>query len=227
MAKKYKNKNYFYESLTSEQEKLKEALLDPMVKVIVVNAPAGTGKTTLVTWATKLMQRDLVYVFPNVAEEELGYTPGGVFSKYYKYLSPLIDALEEIDEVPEKVIYNEDAGRDPIASNVQGQALENGTIWVYPKPHCYLRGSNLKGNKVIVIDESQNYTKKQLKKIITRVHDSAKLVLIGHMGQCDLADNVRSGFPDYIEFYRHEPYARVIELTKCFRGVIASGADKV
>ena len=227
MAKKRKDKIFFFENLTDEQEALKEALVDSEVKVVAVNAPAGTGKTTIVTWATKIMQRDLVYVFPNVAEDELGYTPGGVFDKYYKYLSPLIDALEEIDEEPERAIYNEDAGRDPVASSIQGKALENGTIWVYPKPHCYLRGSNLRGNKVIMIDEAQNYTKKQLKKIITRVHDSAKLVLVGHMGQCDLDSNVRSGFPDYLDFYRKAPYAKVIELTKCFRGVIASDADKV
>lgn len=229
--KKVTNYDLFYglgPSLTDEQRHLLDAMFDPSIKVVVINSPAGTGKTTLVVGAAKLLAASLIYIFPNVCEKELGYLPGPLWDKYYQYLAPLFDALEEIGEDPAKVVFNEDADKDPIIRSKQMQNLKNGSIWVQPSPHVFLRGRNLKGNKVICIDEAQNYSKKEIKKIITRVHDDVhKVVLAGHMGQCDLDPGVRSGFPDYIDFYRKVPYARVIDLTKCFRGVIASDADRV
>lgn len=215
-------------TLTDEQQQLVNAMFDPEIKVIVLNSPAGTGKTTLVVGATKLLAADLIYVFPNICESAFGYLPGPLWEKYYQYLGPLFDALEEIDEDPDRVVFNEDADKDPALRARQGQNLERGNIWVFPKPHTFLRGRNLKGNKVICVDEAQNFSKKELKKILTRIHDGVhKVILAGHMGQCDLDPGVRSGFPDYIDFYRKVPYARVIDLTKCFRGVIASDADRV
>ena len=229
MAKKKKmDDNLFFglgPTLTNEQQELLDALFDPDIKVVVIPSAAGTGKTTIVTGAAKIMGKELVYVFPNVSEDEFGYLPGPLWEKYYQYLGPLFDALEEIGDIPEKVVFNEDAIKDPSMRSQQARSLENGVIWVYPKPHAFLRGRNLKGSKVIFIDECQNFTKSQLKKIITRVHDDCKLVLAGHMGQCDL--HLRSGFPDYINFYRQAEYAKVIELNKCFRGMIAADADRV
>lgn len=214
-------------SLTEEQKELVQALLDPEVNVVVIPSVAGTGKTTLVTGAAKIMKKDLVYVFPNVSEDEFGYLPGPLWEKYYQYLGPLFDALDEIGEEPDKVVFNEDACKDPALYSKQMNALKNGQIWVYPKPHGFLRGRNLKGDRVIFIDEAQNFSKGQLKKILTRCHDSCKVVLAGHMGQCDLDHVAQSGFPDYIEFYKTAPYAKVIELNKCFRGKVAADADRV
>lgn len=214
-------------TLTEEQKELIQALLDPDINVVVIPSVAGTGKTTLVTGAAKIMKKDLVYVFPNVSEDEFGYLPGPLWEKYYQYLGPLFDALDEIGDDPDRVVFNEDACKDPIANSKQAQALKNGQIWVYPKPHGFLRGRNLKGDKVIFIDEAQNFTKGQLKKILTRCHDNCKVVLAGHMGQCDLELTDHSGFPAYIDFYRKASYAKVIELTKCFRGKVAADADRV
>lgn len=215
-------------TLTDEQKQLIDALFNPDIKVVVIPSVAGTGKTSLVVGATKIMQKELVYVFPNVSEDEFGFLPGSLFEKYYQYLGPLFDALETIGEDPNKVVFNEDANRDPSLKAQQMKMLKEGHVWAYPKPHGFLRGRNLCGDKVIFVDEAQNFTKAQLKKIITRVHDDcAKLVLAGHMGQCDLKRDVVSGFPAYIDFYRKCQYARVIELNKCFRGKVASDADRV
>ncbi|EGO63505.1 PhoH family protein [Acetonema longum] len=206
--------------LTAKQRQYVDAVFDK--KVIVVPSKAGTGKTLLAVAAAKVMERDLVYVFPNVCEDEFGYLPGSLWDKYYQYLGPLFDALDEIRERPMTCVSREDANED---SNSGG--WKDGNVWVYPKPHTFLRGRNLKGNKIIMVDEAQNLTKPQLKKIITRVHDDCTVILAGHMGQCDLPDPSKSGFPAYIDFYRTRDYAAVVELTQCFRGVIASEADEV
>jgi len=214
-------------TLTDEQKQLIDAMFNPDIKVIVIPSVAGTGKTSLVVGATKILQKDLVYVFPNVNEDEFGFLPGNLFEKYYQYLGPLFDALDTIGDDPNRVVFNEDASRDPALKAQQMKMLKEGHVWAFPKPHGFLRGRNLSGDKVIFIDEAQNFTKAQLKKIITRVHDDCKLVLAGHMGQCDLKRDVISGFPAYIDFYRKCQYAKVIELNKCFRGQIASDADMV
>ena len=70
-------------TLTDEQKQLIDALFNPDIKVIVIPSVAGTGKTSLVVGATKIMQKDLVYVFPNVSEDEFGFLPGNLFEKYY------------------------------------------------------------------------------------------------------------------------------------------------
>lgn len=215
------------ESFTAEQESFVNAIFDTNVKVIVTPSVAGTGKTTLTVGAAKILQRELVYVFPNIGEDEFGHRPGSLFEKQWEYLGPLFDALDKIGDDPYKCIWNEDAMKDVGQRKDQMERLRRGQIWVYPKAHGFLRGRNLEGNKIIFIDECQNYTKAQLKKIITRVHDDSILVLAGHMGQCDLRDISKSGFPAYIDFYKNCEYAKVIELTKCFRGRIASDADKV
>lgn len=214
-------------SFTLEQEAFVDAIFDPRVKVIVSPSVAGTGKTTLTTGAAKILERDLVYVFPNLCEDEFGFLPGALFEKYYQYLGPMFDALEEIGENPDRCVFNEDAAKDPARMKEHMRLVKEGKIWVYPKPHTFLRGRNLCGNKIIYVDEAQNFTLPQLRKIITRIHEGTKLILTGHMGQCDLPDVKQSGFQHYIDFYETVDYARVIKLTKNFRGQVAQDADRI
>jgi phosphate starvation-inducible PhoH-like protein len=51
--------------------------------------------------------------------------------------------------------------------------------------------------------------------------------MIGHDGQIDIKQPEKSGFADYIEHFRNEPYAKVCELTVNFRGRLAQHADEL
>ncbi len=64
-----------------------------------------------------------------------------------------------------------------------------------------------------------------IKKVLTRMHDNCKVILIGHTGQNDLIDKSKSGFARYLEHYRGMPGAEICELTKNYRGWISSHAD--
>lgn len=218
--------NLFYglrPKFTAEQEEFVDAIFDPDIKVIVSPSVAGTGKTQLTVGCAKILNRDLIYVFPNLCEDSFGFLPGTLFEKYYQYLGPLFDALDEMKEDITKCVYNEDTKNDP----KQIDLMKRGKIWVYPKPHTFLRGRNLSGKKIIYIDEAQNFTIGELRKILSRVHDDCKVVLTGHMGQCDLIRADQSGFPAYIDFYRNCEYAKVIELNTNFRGRISRDADNI
>jgi phosphate starvation-inducible PhoH-like protein len=200
--------------MTPEQRVYVDSILDN--QLTIVNAKSGTGKTTLAVGAAKLIGKPLIYVFSPVEEGRMGFRPGTQKDKESAYITPLTDALYEINEEPSKVIY------DP--ENIEAQ--KRGHVWVYPMSHVFARGMNLK-DKTVIIDEAQNFTRGELKKILTRIHDSCKVVMIGHDGQIDIKQPEKSGFADYIEHFRNEPYAKVCELTVNFRGKLAQHADEL
>ena len=88
--------------------------------------------------------------------------------------------------------------------------------------HTYLRGTNLQ-NKVVIIDEAQNYTVGELKKVLTRIHDTSKVIVIGHTGQIDIKGE--SGFAKYLKWFEGQPRCAVCSLTKNYRGWLSTYAD--
>lgn len=195
--------------MTAEQEAYVNAILNK--QIVFSNSKAGTGKTTLaVACARYLVQspeskiNGLLYVFNPIEEDKMGYRPGMQKEKEEAYLGPLKNALVEIGEQPE-VIYKEGS-------------------WVKARSHTFERGINIH-NKLVIIDEAQNWTKKELKKMLTRCHDSCIVVVIGHTGQIDLDDKNKSGFQAYIDHFAGQERAAIINLNKNFRGWLATYAD--
>lgn len=206
----------YADKLTAEQREYVDSIFDN--QVTIVNSVAGTGKTTLAVMVAKVLKRDLYYVFSPVEEGVMGFTPGSLQEKEAKYITPLKDALLEIGEDPVRAIVSEE--------NLVN--IKNGNAWVNPMSHVFARGMNIKGSdKFLLIDEAQNLTKAELRKMITRVSDSVKVVIIGHEGQCDLRNSAQSGFIPYLEFLKDEEYVKVCNLTKNFRGRLAAKADEI
>jgi phosphate starvation-inducible PhoH-like protein len=198
--------------MTQEQRNYVNSILD--TQLTIVNAKSGTGKTTLAVAAAKLIGKPLVYVFSPVEEGRMGFRPGNQTEKEAQYITPLTDALLKIGEIPSRVIYNPE--------NVE--ALKRGDIWVYPMSHVFARGTNIEG-KTVIVDEAQNFTRGELKKLLTRIHDDCTVIVIGHTDQCDLPNVSKSGFADYIAHFRGEAYCNVCELSVNFRGKLAQHAD--
>lgn len=202
----------FYDiPLTDEQRIYADSIMDNLVTF--VQARAGSGKTTVGVGTAKIMLGDhfkaLHYIFPTVKEKALGHTTGDQEQKESKYLIPLRDALNEIGENPDKVMYSKVEFR-PHA-------------WVMAYSHNFIRGGNIK-NSVVIIDEAQNLTKFELRTILTRIHDSCHVVIMGDFRQCDIGEKL-SGFLPYLEHYRGTAFSKVVELSQNFRGVISSHAE--
>lgn len=196
--------------LTEEQKVYVDAIFDK--KIIFCNAPSGSGKTTLAVAAAKLLDKPLYYVFSPTQEHILGFLPGDKEEKEKVYTIPLRDALYEIGEQPDKSIHSVD--------------FTHPDAWVHAESHVYMRGINLK-NCTVILDESQNYTVDELKKVLTRVHDTCTVIVIGHTGQIDLQDPLKSGFERYLEHFREKSYCSIVELTVNFRGEISKHADRL
>ncbi|MGZ9868131.1 PhoH family protein [Priestia endophytica] len=210
-----KDNMFFGLKLTNEQQEYADSIFDN--QITFVNAKAGTGKTTIAVACASIMQRELVYIFSPVEEKALGFTPGTVEAKELKYTVPLRDALLKINEDPSRVIESEE--------NIEN--MKNGNTWVKAMSHVFARGINIDGNKLVIIDEAQNFTKGELKKVLTRIHNSVKVVVIGHELQCDLPDPKKSGFIPYLKHFENQDYAKTCELSINFRGELANHADQL
>jgi len=204
----------FADKLTQEQRIYVDSIFDS--QVTIVNAKAGSGKTTLAVASAALIEKPLVYIFAPVEEGKMGFRPGTQRDKEAEYYQPLIDALYEIGENPSKVIYD--------AENVEAQ--KRGDVWVYPRSHIFARGTNIKDSTVIIA-EAQNFTRGEIKKILTRIHDSCTVIIEGHDGQNDLPNPNKSGFVPYIEHLATHDFVNVVQLTKNFRGRLSTIADEM
>lgn len=203
----------FADKLTDEQQVYVDSIFDK--QLTFVNARSGTGKTTLAVACAKIIGKPLLYVFSPVEEDKLGFTPGDVEQKESKYIQPLLDALKEIREDSRFALYRED---NPDFIKKQS--------WITAKSHVFARGTNIK-NSTVIIDEAQNFTVSDLRKLLTRIHDDCTVIVIGHTGQIDLKRKEQSGFAKYIEHLGGKPYANVCELNWNFRGRLANDADSI
>lgn len=221
MAKRKKDEMFFGLTLTNEQQEFVDAVLGNDYDVIFVNSKSGTGKTTLAVACAKLLVSSgkydgLKYIFSPIEESKLGFTPGTVEQKWSKYFTPLIDALVEINEIPEKCI------KSMAVQNLKKDCEP----WIDAMAHTFLRGCNLRGS-VIVIEEAQNFNTSELKKVLTRCHESSKIIVIGHSQQNDLEDKDKSGFTKYIKHFKDQKRCKICTLTKNFRGWVSAWADEL
>jgi phosphate starvation-inducible PhoH-like protein len=147
--------------------------------------PAGTGKTYLaVAAAVDALLKEkvdrIILIRPAVeAGEKLGFLPGDLSQKVDPYLRPLYDALYEM-----------------LGIEKTEKFLIRGIIEIAPL--AYMRGRTL-NNSFIIVDESQNTTKEQMKMILTRMGFGSNLVINGDLTQVDLPKNIKSGLSHAIE----------------------------
>lgn len=141
--------------------------------------PAGTGKTWLaVACAVDALRRDqverIILVRPAVeAGERLGFLPGDLAQKIDPYLRPLYDALYEM------------LGFDKVTKLLERQVIEIA-------PLAYMRGRTL-NHSFIILDESQNTTREQMKMFLTRLGFGSTAVITGDPSQIDLPRKSDSG----------------------------------
>lgn len=141
--------------------------------------PAGTGKTFLaVAYGASLLMRGevdrLIVTRPAVeAGERLGFLPGDLNEKVDPYLAPIWEALNDL---------------------MGGEALrrrrERGEIEV--APIAFMRGRTL-AHAFVILDEAQNTSRLQMKMVLTRLGEGARMVVTGDPSQVDLVNPRDSG----------------------------------
>lgn len=210
--------NFYGLILDEEQKKFVDAILDLKKTIVFCNAKAGTGKTTLAMGAANMLVHDnrneldgIVYIVSPYGEQKQGYLPGSVTEKSEVYFEPAYQAIMTCNMNPFTDVCTESM-----------TAKKKGTGYIKLLTHTFLRGVNLE-NKVIILDEAQNFTVEELKKVLTRIHDSCKVIVVGHTGQVDISG--RSGFARYIQHFSKADRCEVCQLTINHRGWLSSYAD--
>lgn len=173
----YGNHGKAIKAKTINQRKLVQEYKDN--DLLFAIGPAGTGKTyTAIALAVKALRNKeiqrIILTRPAVeAGENLGFLPGDLKEKLDPYLQPLYDALG--DMIPPKKLQT---------------YIEEGIIEIAPL--AFMRGRTL-GNAVVILDEGQNTSVKQLKMFLTRMGKNSKFIITGDITQIDLPERTSSG----------------------------------
>ena len=206
--------------LDAEQLAFANAIWSRDIDIVFCNAKAGSGKTQIsVGVANMLVQYGLfdriVYIMSPYGERKQGWLPGTITEKSSVYFEALYQALVKCNLNPNLVI-----NTDNLINQKTGEAYVNCIT------DTFLRGSTL-DNAVIILDEAQNYTVDQLKKVLTRVGEKAKVIVIGHDKQCDLDKPSESGFVKYLNHFMGQDRTAFCTLTKNYRSWISQHADNL
>ena len=150
--------------------------------------PAGCGKTYIATyWALQnLVNKDsqfdgIIVTKPKVEVdgEKNGSLPGNVDEKTEPFMQSVYYNMEQI------------IGKQRL------EVLRRAGI-VKVIPMAYMRGLTLQ-NKIVLVDETQNTTKSQLKTLLTRIGQHSKYIVSGDLMQSDLRGKFDNGLEDAIK----------------------------
>ena len=155
--------------LTEKQHEFLKIAFDKNTKIVFVSGPAGSSKTFISIYAALQlfnmnMNQDLFYVrtIAESGERNLGSLPGDVDEKFHPFMMPLQDKLTEL------------LSKDQIKMLMEEKIIQCAPI-------NYLRGASW-DNKLIIADESQNFTRKELVTLITRIGDNSKYFISYFLG---------------------------------------------
>lgn len=161
--------------------------------------PAGTGKTFVAASiaAEKLAAGEVerIIITRPIVEadgEELGFLPGDMTEKTDPYMRPLLDVLSR-----------------KLGRSYTEALRKAGKIEVLPL--AFMRGASLRG-AMLILDEAQNTTPKQMKMFLTRTEEGVCIVVDGDLQQRDIPGI--SGLEDAIRKLRGKPGVGYIRFTK-------------
>jgi len=168
--------------LRQSQEKYSRTIEES--DVTFCHGPAGTSKTftacytALKMLAERKIQQVVLCKPIQESGEKLGFLPGGIEDKMDPYMQSYISNLKKIvgTEITERLIERE--------------------IIVF-KPLAYMRGDTF-DNCLMILDEAQNATFKQLMLFITRMGKKSKTLITGDVSQYDIPKK-SAGLPGFIK----------------------------
>ncbi len=206
----------------AEQTFAVDAMLNPAVQLVSMTGKAGTGKTLLAlasALAVKKQFRQIFIARPIVplSNKDIGYLPGDVESKLAPYMQPLWDNLKVIqDQFPEN-----DKQHTAIDAMIKEEKL-------VIEPLSYIRGRSLQ-RIFFIVDEAQNLTPHEIKTIITRAGEGAKVVFTGDIYQIDhpYLDGQSNGLSYLIDKFKGQKLYAHINLEKGERSVLAELASNL
>ena len=199
-----------------------ELLLREDIKLVTMLGQAGTGKTLLaLAVGLQLVAEEKRYRRIMVSRpimplgKDIGYLPGSKEEKLSNWMEPVSDNLQylvdpKLEQSGDKVQYLYDTGV------VEVEAM------------TYIRGRSLP-RLYIIIDEAQNLTPHEVKTVVSRAGEDAKVILTGDAYQIDnpYLDASSNGLTYVVERFKDQPIHGHITLAKSERSELASLAAEL
>jgi PhoH-like ATPase len=207
-----------------EQNFALNLLMDPECDFVTLTGSAGTGKT-LLTLAASLKQvlddrryTEIIVTRATVSVgEDIGFLPGSEEEKMGPWMGALDDNLEVL------------AGADSGAGE-WGRAATNELVRskIKIKSLNFMRGRTFL-NKIVIIDEAQNLTPKQMKTLITRAGPGTKIICLGNLAQIDTPylTEGSSGLTYAVDKFKGWPHSGHVMLARGERSRLADFASEV
>jgi PhoH-like ATPase len=206
-----------------EQNFALNLLMNPEIDFVTLVGMAGTGKT-LLSLAAGLEQTIETGLFTEIimtrvtvpVGEDIGFLPGTEEEKMTPWMGALMDNLEVLTKTEENGNWGQAATNDLIQQRIKIRSLN------------FMRGRTFL-NKLIIIDEAQNLTAKQMKTLITRAGPGSKVVCLGNIAQIDTPylTETSSGLTYVVDRFQHWPHSGHITLVRGERSRLADFASEV
>jgi len=171
--------------LTKKQTEFLKILTNPKTRVVFLKGPAGTSKSLLSVYAALQLwnvNRDLsIFYLRSVVESAdrgLGFLKGDIDDKVEPYMAPLMDKISEL-----------------LSDTEQSELKKSGSL--EGGPINFLRGQSWR-DKIVIVDEAQNLSQRELTTVMTRVGRDTKLYICGDPMQSDIKN---SGFVDFFNLF--------------------------
>lgn len=231
-SRKHHPRIYGIKPRNEEQNLALSMLLDPEIDLVTILGRAGSGKTLLAI-AASLHQvlvdktyNGIVFTRANVPMgRDSGFLPGNEREKQLPHMGGLLDNLEVI--VYEKMADPSGKKIGTVASSdLSASDILNKVISV--KDFSLMRGRSF-ARKLVIFDEVQNMTRKQVKSALTRVGEGSKAICLGNLAQIDTPylTEASSGLTYLANQFASWPHAAHIILQKCTRSRLAHHAEEV
>jgi len=219
--KSNKRKIFGVEPKNKEQVFAAEILCDENIPVVSLTGFSGTGKTVLALAAgvqqvleegkykRLIVSRPIQPMGGNQAN--IGFLPGDVTEKMIPWLMPILDNL--------KILFGNDN------ATLEGY-IQRGIIEI--EPLVYIRGRSIQ-DSYMILDESQQVSKHEMKTILTRIGHGSKIVCTGDIEQIDTInlDETTSGLTHLIEKFKTSDLSAHMTLKKGERSPVATLASKI
>ncbi|MEG1969579.1 MAG: PhoH family protein [Burkholderiaceae bacterium] len=207
-----------------EQSFALNLLMDPECDFVSLIGQAGTGKTLIAlaaglaqTLETRRFSEIIVTRATVPVGEDIGFLPGTEEEK----MAPWMGAFEDNLEVLHK---SDDAG-----GGEWGRSAANDLIRsrIRIKSMNFMRGRTFL-NKLLIIDEAQNLSPKQMKTLITRAGPGTKVVCLGNIAQIDTPylTEGSSGLTYVVDRFKGWPHSGHVTLQRGERSRLADFASE-